>query len=61
MRKGRGAPAEGAAALPAGVEDGLTKCGQEPNGIKLVVTYYHIKGYGRACRVHPCTVETGPW
>ena len=37
-----------------------TKTGQEPNGIKLVVTYYHIKGYGSACRMHPRVVETGP-
>jgi hypothetical protein len=31
-----------------------------PNGIKLVVTYYHFKGYGTSCRVHPRAVWTGP-
>jgi hypothetical protein len=36
------------------------KLGSWPNGIKLVVTSYHIKGYGSACRVHPRAVETGP-
>ena len=37
----------------------LTKSAQEPNGIKLVVTYYHIKGYGNSCRVHSRAVWTG--
>jgi hypothetical protein len=42
------------------VQAAFTKSDEEPNGIKLVVTSYHIKGYGSACRVHPRAVETGP-
>jgi hypothetical protein len=30
------------------------------NGMKLLGTYYHIKGYGSACHVHPRAVKTGP-
>jgi hypothetical protein len=33
--------------------------GSYANGIKLVVTYYHIKGYGNSCRVHSRAVWTG--
>jgi hypothetical protein len=29
------------------------------NGIKLVVTHYHIKGYSSSYRMHPRAVWTG--
>jgi hypothetical protein len=33
--------------------------GTVPNGIKLVVTRYHIKDYSSSCLVHPRAVGTG--
>jgi hypothetical protein len=36
------------------------KLGSWPNGIKLVVTCYHIKSYGSSYLVHPRAVWTGP-
>jgi hypothetical protein len=45
--------------LCANMRDREPTFGSWPNGIKLVVTYYHIKGYGNSCRVHSRAVWTG--
>jgi hypothetical protein len=44
---------------PASFPTGVNNVGSSSNGMKLVVTSYHIKGYGGACRMHPRAVEMG--
>jgi hypothetical protein len=42
-----------------GHQRAFTKTDDEPNGLKLIVTYYYIMGYGNSCRVHSRAVWTG--